>query len=339
MSTVTRYCPGTTDAAELALTGLGLLPHTIVPMRPFRFGAQLGAATGEEWHRQLASAQDLGYSIVTLADHFGGRLAPLTALAAAAGRVELRLGTLVLANDFRHPAVLAKEIASLDHLSGGRCELGIGAGWMADDYRFSGIPMEAPGMRIDRLEEAIAIVKGLWGTGHFTFQGRHYSVDLDGHPKPVQTPHPPILIAGGGEKILRLAGREAGIVGISVRLDEGHRSQLDKGVVSATRDAVEQKLEWIRDGAGDRYDDIELNVLVFEAHVTDAAGDVLGKIGRENGTDPEVVGESPQVVVGSVDEICETLERRRELYEISYYTFYEPDLATMAPVVERLTGR
>jgi hypothetical protein len=110
-------------------------------------------------------------------------------------------------------------------------------------------------------------------------------------------------------------------------------------VVSATRDAVEQKLEWIRDGAGGRYDDIELNVLVFEAHVTDAAGDVLGKIGRENGTDPEVVGESPQVVVGSVEEICETLERRRELYGISYYTFYEPDLATMAPVVERLTGR
>ena len=145
-------------------------------MRAFRFGAQLGAATGEEWHRQLASAQDLGYSIVTLADHFGGRLAPLTALAAAADRVELRLGTLVLANDFRHPAVLAKEIASLDQLSGGRCELGIGAGWLADDYRSSGIPMETPGEALEGLtgkgyavcpdrREALCLAVSLLGEG------------------------------------------------------------------------------------------------------------------------------------------------------------------------------
>lgn len=308
-------------------------------MRPFRFGAQLGATTGEDWHRQLASAQDLGYSIVTVADHFGGRLAPLTALAAAADRVDLRLGTLVLANDFRHPAMLAKEIATLDQLSDGRCELGIGAGWMTDDYRSSGIPMEAPGTRIDRLEEAIAIVKGLWGPGRFSYEGRHYTVDLDGHPKPKQRPRPPILIAGGGRRILRLAGREADIVGISIRLDEGGRAQLDKGVVSATREAVEQKLGWIRDGAGGRYDELELNVLVFEAHVTEAARDVLERIGAETGTDPEVVRESPQVLVGSVEEICETIERRRETFGISYYTFYQPDLVTMAPVVERLSGR
>ena len=308
-------------------------------MKAFRFGAQLGATTGEEWLRQLGSAEHLGYSIVTLADHFGGRLAPLTALAAAVGETDLRLGTLVLANDFRHPAVLAKEIASLDQLSGGRCELGIGAGWLAEDYQTSGIPMDAPGVRIDRLEEAVAIFKGLWGESRFSYRGRHYSVDLDGLPKPVQRPHPPLLIAGGGDRILKLAGREADIVGISVRLDEGHRSQLDKGVVSATGDLVEQKLEWIREGAEDRYDDIELNVLVFEAHVTDSPRAVLDRIGNETGTDPEVVSESPQVLVGSVEEICETMERRRELFGISYYTFYEPDLVRMAPVVERLTGR
>jgi probable F420-dependent oxidoreductase len=308
-------------------------------MREFRFGAQLGANTGEEWRLQLGSAEHLGYSIVTLADHFGGRLAPLTALAAAAGQTELRLGTLVLANDFRHPAVLAKEIATLDQLSGGRCELGIGAGWLAEDYLGSGIPMEAPGVRIDRLEEAIAILKGLWGESRFSHQGRHYSVDLDGQPKPVQRPHPPLLIAGGSERILKLAGREGDIVGISVPLDEGHRAQLDKGVVSATGDLVQQKLAWIREGAGARYDDIELNVLVFEAHVTDSPRAVLDRIGKETATDPEVVGQSPQVLVGSVEEICETMERRRELFGISYYTFYEPDLVTMAPVVERLTGR
>lgn len=308
-------------------------------MRPFRFGAQLGAATGEEWLRQLGSARDLGYSIVTLADHFGGRLAPLTALAAAVDQVDLRLGTLVLANDFRHPAMLAKEMASMDQLSGGRCELGIGAGWLSEDYLGSGIPMETPGVRIERLEEAIAVIKGLWAPGRFAYQGRHYSVDLEGHPKPVQRPRPPILIAGGGEKILRLAGREADIVGISIRLDDGQRAQLDKGVVSATTELVEQKLGWIREGAGDRYDDIELNVLVFEAHVTPASGEVLGRIGSETGTDPEAVAESPQVLVGSIEEICETMERRRESFGISYYTFYEPDLVTMAPVVERLTGR
>lgn len=308
-------------------------------MRPFRFGAQLGAATGEEWLRQLGSARDLGYSIVTLADHFGGRLAPLTALAAAVDQVDLRLGTLVLANDFRHPAMLAKEMASMDQISGGRCELGIGAGWLSEDYLGSGIPMETPGVRIERLEEAIAVIKGLWAPGRFAYQGRHYSVDLEGHPKPVQRPRLPILIAGGGERILRLAGREADIVGISIRLDDGQRAQLDKGVVSATTELVQQKLGWIREGAGDRYDDIELNVLVFEAHVTDASGEVLGRIGSETGTDPEAVAESPQVLVGSIEEICETMERRRESFGISYYTFYEPDLVTMAPVVERLTGR
>ena len=308
-------------------------------MRSFRFGAQLGASTAEEWAGQLGAARDLGYSVVTLADHFGGRLTPLTALAAAVDRVDLRLGTLVLANDFRHPAVLAKETATLDSLSGGRFELGIGAGWLADDYLSSGITMEAAGVRIDRLEEAIAVIKGLWGPGSFSYEGRHYTVDLDGHPKPLQRPRPPILIAGGGRRILRLAGREADIVGISIRLDEGRRAQLDKGVVSATRGAVEQKLGWIRDGAGGRYDELELNVLVFEAHVTDSPRDVLERIGAETGTDPAVVRESPQVLVGSVEEICDTIDRRREIFGISYYTIYQPDLVTMAPVVERLTGR
>ncbi len=307
-------------------------------MRAFRFGAQLGATNADEWQAQLRQARDLGYSIVTLADHFGGRLAPTTALAAAIDRTDLRLGTLVLANDFRHPALLAKEMATLDLLSGGRVELGIGAGWLAEDYTGPGIAMDPPGVRVERLEEAIQVIKGLWAPQPFRYEGRHYSVELDGHPKPAQKPHPPLLIAGGARRILSLAGREADIVGISVRLDQGHRGQLDKGVVSAARDLVEQKLGWIREAAGDRFDRIELNVLVFEAHVTHSSGEVLERIGAETGSDPAVVGESPQVLVGSVEEICETMERRREEYGISYYSFYQPDLAAMAPVVERLTG-
>ncbi|MGH8873523.1 MAG: TIGR03621 family F420-dependent LLM class oxidoreductase [Acidimicrobiia bacterium] len=307
-------------------------------MKPFRFGAMLGATGRDEWSRQLQTAETLGYSIVTVADHFGARLAPLPALASAAEQVGLRLGTLVLSNDFRHPAVLAKESASLDVLSGGRLELGIGAGWLADEYEASGIPMDEPGVRIDRLEEAIAIVKGLWGEGRLKFEGRHYRIDLDGQPKPVQQPRPPILIAGGSRRILRLAGREADIVGISIPLDRGERAQLSEGVVSTTKEMIEQKLAWIGEGAGDRYDDLELNTLVFEAHVTGSADDVLEQIGRQTGIDPRVVRDSPQVLVGSAEEICEVIEERRSAHGISYYTFYEKDIETMAPVVERLSG-
>jgi len=299
----------------------------------------LGARDVGEWHTQLRKAADLGYSIVTVSDHFGARLAPIPALVAAVDVVGLRLGTLVLANDFRHPALVAKEVASLDVISGARVELGIGAGWLADDYSKSGIPFDRPGVRIERLEEAIAVIKGLWGPDRFTYEGMHYSIDLDGQPKPVQKPHPPLLIGGGGPRVLQLAGREADIVGISVRLDEGHTAQLDKGVVSATIDLVEEKLGWIREGAGDRYDQIELNVLVFEAHVTTSAPEVLERIGEAAGTSPEVVAESPQVLAGSVGEIAEIMEERRRRFGISYYTFYEPDLESMAPVVERLSGR
>lgn len=299
----------------------------------------LGARDAGEWHTQLRKAEDLGYSIVTVSDHFGARLASVPALAAAIDEVDLRFGTLVLANDFRHPALVAKEVASLDVLSEGRVELGIGAGWLADDYSKAGISFDRPGMRIERLEEAIAVIKGLWGRERFTYEGKHYSIDLDGQPKPVQKPHPPIVIGGGGRRVLQLAGREADIVGISIRLDEGHVGQLDKGVVSATSDLVEEKLGWIKEGAGERYDQIELNVLVFEAHVTASAPEVLERIGEAADTAPEVVAESPQVLVGSVDEIAEIMEQRRQRFGISYYTFYEPDLETMAPVVERLSGR
>ena len=298
----------------------------------------LGAIDRDQWLEQVRSAESLGYSIVTVSDHFGARLAPIPALATASEHTGLRLGTLVLANDFRHPVMLAKEMASLDILSEGRVELGIGAGWLSEDYTKSGIPMESPRVRIERLEEAIAVIKGLWRRDRFRFQGEHYSVDLDGQPKPVQKPYPPILIAGGGPKILRLAGREADIVGISVRLDGGQPAQLEKGVVSATRGLVEQKLARIRDGAGERYDDLELNVLVFEAHVTDSPQEVLDRIGRETGTDPQVVRDSPQVLVGSVEEICDVMEERRATYGISYYSFYEKDIQAMAPVVERLGG-
>src|SRR5260370_721395 len=176
--------------------------------RRFRFGAQLTrAATAPEWGQTARKVEDLGYSALLMPDHFEDQLAPMPALMAAANATsKLRVGTLVLDNDYRHPVVLAKEAATLDLLCEGRLELGLGAGWMATDYERSGIPCDSVGVRIDRMEEALAILKGLFADGPFSFSGKHYRIrELEGQPKPIQKPHPPFIIGGGGRRILRLS--------------------------------------------------------------------------------------------------------------------------------------
>ena len=169
--------------------------------RPFRFGVQLGGpADAAGWVEQARRIEDLGYSTVTMPDHFTDQLAPMPALSAAAAvTTTLRIGALVFDNDYKHPAVLAKELATQDVLSGGRVEIGLGAGWMETDYRSIGMAYDRPGVRIDRFEEGIAVIKGAMADGPFSFAGRHYTItDYDGRPKPVQRPHPPLLIGGGG---------------------------------------------------------------------------------------------------------------------------------------------
>lgn len=306
--------------------------------RKFRFGVQAAAAPdGEAWRRLARKVEDLGYSTLFVPDHFGDQLAPVPALMAAAdATTELRVGGLVLDNDYRHPVVLAKEMATVDLLSGGRLELGLGAGWMRSDYEESGIPYDEPRVRVDRFEEALAVVKGLLGDGPFSYEGDHYTITaLDGLPKPVQRPVP-ILVGGGGKRVLSIAAREADIVGINPNLRSG---AVDKETVSdATAASFDRKLTWVREAAGDRFDDIELNLLVFVAIVTDDRQSMAEMLAGGFGVDPDEALSIPNAFIGTVEQICDELEARRERWGVSYVVFQEGAIDAMAPVVARLRG-
>ena len=208
---------------DLAPEQAALMTHP----HPFRFAAQLSTApdaTARTWADQARKVEDLGFSTLLMPDHFGDQLAPVPAMMAAAdATTHLRIGTLVFDNDYRHPLVLAKEAATLDLLSDGRLELGLGAGWMRSDYEQSGITYDAASVRVDRFEEAVAIVTGLLeSAGPFSFTGEHYTVtDHTPTPRPVQHPRPPIIIGGGGRRVLSIAGRHAEIVSINVNLKAG----------------------------------------------------------------------------------------------------------------------
>ena len=240
--------------------------------RPFRFGFSLdGLDEPREIARRVRRAEDIGYSSVVMTDHFDDRHGPLVALTAIAlATTSLRVGTLVLANDYRHPAVLAKELASLDQVSDGRLEIGIGAGWMASDYEQAGIGFDRPGVRIERLDEAISVLEGCFSDGPFDLEGSHYTIrGLDSRPKPVQKPRPPLLVAGGGHRMLALAARRADIVGINPSL---HSGAIDEHAgPTATAEATDSKLAVVRDAAGDRFDALELQTRVHLAVITDDA--------------------------------------------------------------------
>jgi probable F420-dependent oxidoreductase len=246
------------------------------------------------------------------------------------------VGSLVFCNDFRHPVVLAKEAATLDVVSGGRFELGLGAGWLRAEYDQAGISFDAPGTRIERLEESVAIVKGLLAGERVTFTGRHYSIaDLEGRPVPVQRPHPPILIGGGGQRTLSLAAREASIVGFVPRaLKDG--SGLDRTDFGEA--ALRQKIQWARAADGDRFDSLELNALIQAVVVSDQRTHTADQLAARFKVARDLVLESPYVLLGTIDEICDTIRQRRERYGISYLTVFERDMEAFAPVVERLAG-
>jgi len=307
--------------------------------KPFRFGIQAGGpADARGWAELARKAEDLGVSVLTVADHLDDQLAPVSALtAAASATTTLRVGALVFCNDYRHPVVLAKEAATIDVLSDGRFELGLGAGWMTSDYEQSGILLDPPGERIDRLEEAIAIVKGLFADGPVTHQGRHYRItDLEGTPKPVQRPGPPLLIGGGGKRVLSIAAREADIVGVNVNLSGG---VIDARVgPDATVEATDEKIAWIREAAGDRFADLELQVRVHVAAVTDDREGLAAALGPALGLSPEAALASPHALAGTVDQLVEQLEERRERWGLSYIGLSVDSLDDMAPVIARLAG-
>ncbi len=308
--------------------------------RRFRFGIQLArAGNAAEWAELARRAEDLGYSCLLMPDHFGPQLATGPALTAAADATRsLRVGTLVLDNDYKHPVVTAKEMATLDLLSEGRLELGIGAGWMASDYEQSGIPMDPPGVRVDKLAEAIAILKGLFAPGPFSFQGEHYTVtELDGEPKPAQAPHPPLILGGGAPRMLHLAAREADIVGINPALRSGKvdAETARDGVAAAT----DRKVELIREAAGDRYADLELNMLVLGTVVTDDRASTIEAFAPAFGLSPEELGAFPHALIGTVDQVAEDLISRRERWDVSYVVVQGPEaMDALAPVVAKLAG-
>ena len=315
--------------------------------RPFRFGV-LGESirTGAELTDTARRAEGFGYSTLLLRDHlvaepFGHQLAPLVALAAAAAATTtLRIGTLVLANDYRHPALLAKEAATLDVLSEGRFELGLGAGWLSDEYRRAGMAFDPPGVRVGRLAESLHILKQLFSGKPTTAHGDHFEItDLAGFPVPVQQPYPPLLVGAGSPRMLGLAGREADIVGILPRaLPNG---TISEALTERTAAATAQKVAWIRAGAGDRFDDVELSMmispLIAERH-EDAA--VTFAVARGWGTGAAGhVQDMPSAFIGSVPRIVDLMEERRNRYGFSYYVVSDRALGEFAPVVATLTGR
>ena len=308
--------------------------------RPFRFGFSLdGLDEPQEIARRVRRAEDIGYSSVVMTDHFDDRHGPLVALTAIAlATTSLRVGTLVLANDYRHPAVLAKELASLDQVSDGRLEIGIGAGWMASDYEQAGIGFDRPGVRIERLDEAISVLEGCFSDGPFDFEGSHYTIrGLDSRPKPVQKPRPPLLMAGGGHRMLALAARRADIVGINPSL---HSGAIDEHAgPTATAEATDSKLAVVRDAAGDRFDALELQTRVHLAVITDDAFALASAAAPAFGITAEQALASPHALVGTVDECVAAIEGWRERWGISYISVMGSSAEAMAPVVERLAGR
>lgn len=311
------------------------------PVHPFRFGVMIhSGATRQALADTARRVEALGYSTFLLPDHLDQPFGALPALAVAAeATTQVRLGTLVLANDFRYPVVLAKDVATLDLLSGGRVELGLGAGWRQGEYAQAGIPYDAASVRISRLAESLQVLAGCFAEGPFAFAGEFYTVaELDGQPKPAQRPRPPFLVGGGGKRILSLAARQADIVSIIPRARPEGSGQDSADWTTATEAATRQKLAWIREAAGDRFAALELNAMVYAVMASDdrraAAGQLAGRFGL---TSDEVLA-SPHALVGSTEQMVEDLRSRREAFGISYITVPEYFMEAFAPVVERLAG-
>jgi probable F420-dependent oxidoreductase len=310
-------------------------------MKPFRFGVNVGRASSRaEWVEKARKLEDLGYSALTVPDHLADLLAPMPALLSAAeATTRLRVGTNVLNNDFRHPVLVAREAATVDLLTDGRLQFGLGAGHMQSEHDQAGLRFDAGGTRVERLAEAVTIVKGLLKGEQVTFAGRHYRVTNHTiHPPPVQRPHPPILIGGNGRRLLTLAAKEADIVGLSGITFRRGGAQPD---LSGWRPAgVDARVQLMREAAGDRYDRLELNALVQRVVVTDDRRQAAEELThRWTQLSPEEILQSPYVLIGTLDQLVEDLQARRERWGISYYVIFEPYIDVFAPVVARLAGR
>jgi len=308
--------------------------------RRLRFAVQLLAAPdGPGWASLARQAEESGFDVVSLPDHLGEQFAPLPALTAAAcATTRLRLSMFVLANDMRHPAVLAKEVATLDVLSGGRVELGLGAGWDQAEYTALGIPFDRPSVRIARLEEAVGAIRALLAGEAVTGHGEHYQLQgLSVRPRPVQEGGVPIVLGGGGRKMLSLAGRLGDIV--SVAAENNGRTDPSKLGPGITRAVVENQIGWVRDAAGARFDQIELNLRVRLAAIgVDREAEARTAAEGMDCSADDLLG-SPFCLFGSVDEVADQLLRTRDELGFSYFTVSQRHMEQMAPVVAGVAGR
>ena len=315
------------------------MPH------PFRFGVQLATLPPNDWRERIQRIEAWGYDSVFWPDHFGPQWEPVAALAAAAAVTSrLKVGSLVYGIDYRHPIVLAKAAATIQLLSGGRHEFGLGAGWMESDYREAGMPYDRAGLRIERLEEALRIIRGTWSQDKTSFAGKHYQV-TDAQAAVLPRPAPPrILIGGGGPKVLGVAGRHADIVGVNPKVAEGRVTSA--AMQDATAERTLEKVRWVKEAAaaaGRDTNALEWNALVFVAAVTDDPKPIREALAKNSKLTIEQVAESPLYLTGSASEMRDTIAKRREALGISYVVIQGHDekvLSTFAEqIVQPLAGK
>lgn len=320
---------------------------------PFRFGVQSYAPTTPgEWRSQAQRAEELGFSSFHLADHVIGpgpalaatghpvqTVAAIPAMAVAAESTStIKIGCRVLCIDYREPVMLAKELATLDFFAPGRLEIGLGAGWLRNEYEAMGIPFASAGERIDKLDEVIALVHACFSDGELNMTGKHvHAVGFESVPKPDGRRTPPLMIGGGARRVLTLAGRHADVVSLNFNNSSGRIGA--EGLASSTAELTDEKIAWIREGAGNRFADIELETAAYFTIVTPDRASVLGKMAPMFGLTPEQFGDHPNALIGTVDEICDSLVARRERFGISYISFGSSVMEAVAPVVAKLAGK
>ena len=272
-------------------------------------------------------------------DHFTDQLAPVPALMSVADATsKLRVGALVWDNDYKHPVVLAKELATMDLLSDGRLELGIGAGWMISDYEQSGIPYDRAGLRIDRMIEGIDVMKGCFAQGEFSYAGKHYTItNYNGTPKPIQAPCPPILIGGGGKRVLTYAAQVADIIGINATMSAGAVGP--EAISTMTAEAVDEKVDIVREAVGYRLDHVEMNIRAFMVNITDDATGAISRLAKGIGVEEKMVADTPFALMGPPSKLIEDLIARRERWGFSYVIVGGEDIEKFAPVVAALSGK
>ena len=291
--------------------------------------------SAEHWREVAQRAEALGYDTLLMPDHITSQLAPVAALAAAAAATTtLRIGSFVFDNDYRNPVMLAREATTLDLLSSGRLEFGLGAGWNTRDYEQLGIPYDAPKIRVDRMEEALGLIKRLWTEDSVTHEGTHYRVrDAVVLPKPTQHPHPPVMIGGGGPRMLRIAAREAQIVAIAPTLGANGRPKLETGTLGS----VAGRIATLR--RAPRFPELELNVIVFDAQVTDAAQSIVEGLAAQIKSAATTIVDTPFFMYGSRASLVEDLLARRERLGISYIALPGAAMKAFAPIVAQLRGK